>query len=283
MRRRSHAQNRITQLVREFQRFTAGQLKIENPDFRTLNKTVSSRMKYSDPFTFSKKKSVYPIFMMPFEPDFNHAVLMLRMDHLGRYSKDASGFGNHATIFGNQELKEGIDLGYGPSTYQNFDGATTYLQLKDRYNLLNSSVYLTGFSLSARIYPEDLTFTSDDHTKFRTILSKHDDIRGLYGYVLGVLPDGSLQFTFTRGGQTYSIASPPDTIKLDTSTELPDQTVSEETTPPEPPIPYDITLAATINPGIANQTAFVNIPANQFPASTPAADFGVEEIGRAHV
>lgn len=272
MRRRSHAQNRITQLVREFQRFTAGQIKIENPDFRTLNRTTSSRMKYSDPFVFSKKKSVFPLFMMPFEPDFNHTALMLKCDHLGRFSRDASGFGHHATIFGNQELKQGIDTGYGPSLYQNFDGASTYLQVKDRYNLLNSSTYLTGFSLAARIYPEDLTFTSVDNTKPRIILSKHDDARGLFGYVLGIWPDGSLQYTFTRGGQPYSVATPPDTIKLDTSTELPDQTLAEKTVPPEPPINYDITLAATLNHNIAAQSTFVSIPANQFPASSPGAN-----------
>jgi hypothetical protein len=279
MRRRSHAQNRITQLVREFQRFTAGQIKIENPDFRTLNRTASSRMKYHDPFVFSKRKSVYPTFMMPFEPDFNHTALMLRMDHLGRYSKDSSGFGHHASIFGNQELKQGVDTGFGPSLYQNFDGASTYLQVKDKYNLLNSSIYTTGFSLACRIYPEDLTFTSGDDTKPRIILSKHDDARGLYGYVLGVWPDGSLQYTFTRGGQPFSVATPPNTIKLDTSTELPDQDLTQEITQPAPPIPHDITLAATINPGIPVQNAFVNIPANQFPASTPNTDFGVDVFG----
>jgi len=277
MRRRSHAQNKITQLVREFQRFTAGQIKIENPDFRTLNRTASSRMKYSDPFVFSKKKSVFPLFMMPFEPDFNHTALMLRMDHLGRLSKDSSGFGHHAIIYGNQELKQGIDTGNGPSLYQNFDGASTYLQVKDRYNLLNSSIYTTGLSLAARIYPEDLTFTSGDDTKPRIILSKHDDARGLYGYVLGVWPDGSLQYTFTRGGQPYSVATPPDTIKLDTSTELPDQTLAEKTTPPPPPLPYDITVAETINPGIPQQAAFVNIVANQFPASSSGA--GTDPLG----
>ena len=273
IRRRSHAQNRITALVREFQRFTASQIKIENPDFRTLNRTTSSRMKYNDQFVYVTRKSVTSQFVMPFEPDFNHTALMLKMDHTGRFSKDASGFGHHGQILGKQELKQGIENGYGPTLYQNFDGETTYIQIKDRYNLLNSSTYVKGFSIACRIYPEDLADNSFDQSKPRTILSKHDDANGLHGYVLAVLPDGALQYTFMRNGIPYSVSTPANTIKLDTTTEADDQLLlGEEISPVVEPIPYDITVATTINtPGVPSQQTIDPLAITQFVGSMPEA------------
>lgn len=218
IRRRGTANTRINQLVRQFQNFQAHQVQLDNINFRTKNRPVRSRLKYHDPFLQGTVKDVNTVFYMPLEPDGKVVCAYWKLDHHGRYFLDSSGMANHVTIVGNPILKIGIDNGYGRTLYPFFDdnnrGFISDLQAR---NLLNTSAFRTGFTLTCRIYPESILDPSVNQSKFRVIASKHDTVDGTEGWNLSVIPDGSIRFTIKRKGVNYSVTTAAGVINVNTS------------------------------------------------------------------
>lgn len=220
IRRRGTANTRITQLVRQFQNFQSHQVQLDNTSFRTKNRPVRSRLKYHDRFFWSTTKAVNTLFYCPFEPDGNTVVAFWKLDNPGRYFADSSGMANHMDIIGNPALKLGIDNGYGPTLYPFFDdNHRGFISDADSRDQLNTGGFRTGFTLTGRIYPEEITDPSVNQGKYRVIASKHDQADGSEGWNLSVIPDGSIRFTIKRKGTPKSVTTPAGTITVNTTTE----------------------------------------------------------------
>ena len=217
IRKNSNAQGRFKDLVRDFQRFQAEQNTVDNPDFKVKLRTAYSKLVYTDPFIQHKTKPVTTAFYMPFEPDYHFLAGMWNMNHNGRYSIDASGKGHHGTWISNVTIKEGIDDGFGTSLYCHFDGAETYLIIGD-FPAMRLS-FAPQFSITCRIYPEDITASDGSGgVRFRTILHKPDTSASGdtqlgqintgsvgNGYALAVTPDGKVRFTLAVSGIKYTV------------------------------------------------------------------------------
>jgi hypothetical protein len=236
-RRHSTAQGRFKDLVSDYQRFKAEQVTVTNPDFRVKARVMHSKLVYHDPLFTFKSKAASHAFYMPFEPDQHYVVGMYDLDHNGRFCKDGSGYGHHGRWQNNPALKQGIDRGFGASTYVDFDGKNIYGYVNDFPQLrLSTANY---FSITCTIYPTDISATDGiGGTKFRTILNKPDTTwpdntkQGQIdtgtvgnGYALAVTPDGKVRFTLAKNGIRYSV-----------------ETLSGIITSSDPPFAYDITV-----------------------------------------
>lgn len=258
IRKNSTAQGRFKDLVRDFQRFQAGQVTVDNPDFKVKLRTMYSKLVYRDPFFQHKTKPTTTVFYMPFEPDTQYCVGMWNLNHNGRFSIDSSGLGNYGRWTENPVIKEGIDDGFGTSLYANFDGLNNVVYI-DNFPALRLS-FVNQFSITARIYPTDIT--SPSGTNYRTILHKADttQINGSQsslidsgsvgnGYHLAVTPDGRIRFTLLNAGVKYTVQTLPNII-----------------VPSDPPSPYNITVTV-------NQTDKVLVPVDPVtdPGEIPGA------------
>lgn len=255
IRKNSTAQGRFKDLVRDFQRFQAGQVTVDNPDFKVKLRTMYSKLVYKDPFFGHKSKPVSTVFYMPFEPDTKFCVGMWNLNHNGRFSVDSSGLGNYGRWTENPTIKEGIDDGFGTSLYADFDGFNSIVYI-DNFPSLRLS-FVPQFSITARIYPTDLTAGDGaGGTMYRTILHKADttQINGSNsgfvdsgsvgnGYHLAVTPDGRVRFTLLNAGVKYTVQTLPNTI-----------------IEADPPFSYDITVTV-------NQTDKVLVPVD--PVTDP--------------
>lgn len=234
IRKSSTAQGRFKDLVRDYQRFQANQVNVDNPDFKVKLRTMYSKLVYRDPFVTYKLKPLSTVFYMPFEPDGINLVGMWNLNHNGRFSVDSSGMGNFGRWTENPKMKEGIDDGFGTSLYADFDGFNSIVYINDFPSLRIS--FVSRFSITARIYPTDIT--SPSGTNYRTILHKADTTlsNGSHssfidsgsvgnGYHLAVTPDGRIRFTLQRGGAKYTVQTLPNIIVAS-----------------DPPSPYDITV-----------------------------------------
>lgn len=220
IRRRSQAGTRITSLVRAFQNYVSTQFQLDKPDFKAVNRPVLSRLKYHDKHIFTASRNMNLLYYSPLEPDGDIVVGLWKLDHNGRYAADASGFANHMTIIGNPRLKKGIDIaGLGGSLYMVFDDNNRcYIADKPK---LNSTSYRNGFSLTARIYPFDISDSdvSAGGLRYRHIVSKHDDTTGDNGYAMAVTPDGHVVFTIWRNGTGLSVTTAAGVIVVNTTTD----------------------------------------------------------------
>ena len=216
IRKNSTAQGRFKDLVRDFQRFQAQQSPVDNPDFKVKLRTAYSKLVYTDPFIHHKTKPVTTAFYLTFEPDANFLVAMWNMNHNGRYSIDSSGKGHVATWISNVTIKEGIDDGFGTSLYAHFDGAETYVICGD-FPAIRLS-FAPQFSITCRIYPEEIDATDTGGQHYRTILHKADtsapsdtqlgqiDTGSVgNGFALAVTPDGKVRFTLVAAGLKYTV------------------------------------------------------------------------------
>ena len=261
IRKNSTAQGRFKDLVRDFQRFQAGQVAVDNPDFKVKLRTMYSKLVYRDPFFQHKIKPTSTVFYMPFEPDTKFCVGMWNLNHNGRFSVDSSGLGNYGRWTENPVVKEGIDDGFGTSLYANFDGFNNVVYV-DNFPSLRLS-FVPQFSITARIYPTDISASDGaGGTAHRTILHKADTtlLNGSNsgfidsgsvgnGYHLAVTSDGRVRFTLVNAGVKYTVQTLPNTIvALD------------------PPFPYDITVTI-------NQTDKVLVPVDPItdPGEIPGA------------
>lgn len=261
IRKNSTAQGRFKDLVRDFQRFQAGQITVDNPDFKVKLRTMYSKLVYSDPFFGYKNKSTSTVFYMPFEPDTKFCVGMWNLNHNGRFSIDSSGLGNTGRWTENPKVKEGIDNGFGTSLYADFDGFNTIVYV-DNFPSLRLS-FIPKFSITARIYPTDITASEGvGGTAYRTILYKADTTllngsnsgfidSGSVGnaYHLAVTPDGRVRFTLGNAGVKYTVQTLPSVID-----------------PVDPPLPHDITVTV-------NQTDKILVPVDPVtdPGEVPGA------------
>lgn len=258
IRKNSTAQGRFKDLVRDFQRFQAEQITVDNPDFKVKLRTMYSKLVYRDPFFGHKTKPTSTVFYMPFEPDTKFCVGMWNLNHNGRFSIDSSGLGNYGRWTENPAVKEGIDDGFGTSLYADFDGFNNVVYI-DNFPSLRLS-FVPQFSITARIYPTDIT--SPDGTHYRTILHKADTtaINGSHSsfidsgsvgnaYHLAVTPDGRIRFTLGNAGIKYTVQTLPNVIVES-----------------DPPFPYDITVTV-------NQTDKVLVPVDPVtdPGEIPGA------------
>ena len=237
IRKNSTAQGRFKDLVRDYQRFLAEQVTVDNPDFKVKLRTMYSKLVYKDPFITHKTKPLTTTFYLTIEPDAQYCVGMWSLDHNGHFAVDASGKGHYGRWLHNPEVKEGIDNGFGTSLYANFDGITNIVYINDFSKLrLSEANY---FTITARIYPTDIT-PSDGvgGTAYRTILHKADTTnltnsqQGLIdtgsvgnGYHLAVTADGKVRFTLQVAGVKYTV-----------------ETLANVVIAQDPPLPYEITV-----------------------------------------
>lgn len=226
IRRRTNAQTHINTLIKEFNRFQAEQIQVDNPDFITNNRVTNSRLKYHDNFITHKIKPVTTQFYLPYEPDANHVVILCKMDHNGRYAEDSSGFGNHGRFINNPIMKKGLDLGYGDSLYAHFNGFDNWVfwmnntridakQIGHGSGEINPNPGI-GATFTCRIYPEAIDDTDPDINleRWRTLISKSDDDTEQDGYRVALVPDGSIRFTFARDGIKTTVGTPAGVIKI---------------------------------------------------------------------
>jgi hypothetical protein len=207
IRKNATVQSRFRKLIDAVARNNAAQLQVDTLDFQGWQRMSSDRLKMSDPFYYGKEKTVRLRFFTPKEPDMQFMVLGMKLDHVGRFIEDWSGFGYDGVVHGQPKLKLGIDTGFGGSVYCDFNGSTDYVDIPD-YPRLRSTAALSGFSLSFRLYPR--VITDPGVNKFRKIICKNDSKAILPvtdGYSCSVLPDGRIRFTVMVDGVNYSVQS----------------------------------------------------------------------------
>lgn len=223
IRKNSTAQGRFKDLVRDFQRFQAQQNTVDNPDFKVKLRTTYSKLVYTDPFIHHKTKPVTTAFYMPFEPDGKFLVAMWNMNHNGRWSVDASGKGYHGTWISNIPIEEGIDDGFGTSLFTDFSTSADYMTVGDFPQLRLS--FASQFTITCRVYPEEIGATDTGGIHYRTILHKADTSAanntqlGLIntgsvgnGFALALTPDGKVRFTLTASGLKYTVETLPNVV-----------------------------------------------------------------------
>lgn len=236
IRKNSTAQGRFKDLVRDFQRFQAQQNPVDNPDFKVKLRTAFSKLIYTDPFVHHKTKPVTTAFYLTFEPDAHFLVGMWNMNHNGRYSIDSSGKGHIGTWISNIPLEEGIDDGFGTSLFADFSDPENYMIVGD-FPAIRLSM-APQFSITCRIYPEDISATDTTGQHYRTILHKPDtsapnntqlgqiDTGSVgNGFALAITPDGKVRFTLTAQGLKYTV-----------------ETLANVIVPSDPPFVYDIAV-----------------------------------------
>jgi F5/8 type C domain len=206
-RKRSTVQSRFRSLVDQIARDRAAQIQIETLDYQGWQRMSSDRLKYNDAFLYGKTKGVRTKFFLPKEPDFNFLTCWLKLDHIGRFIEDASGFNTNGYVKGYPKLKSGIDMGFGGSVYCDFNGTTDFVDVPDSPKVRPSAA-LSGFSISFRLYPKDISDPNDQ--KFRKVCCKRDDSNN--GFSISVLPEGRLRFTVMVNGLRYSVHSDAGTI-----------------------------------------------------------------------
>jgi hypothetical protein len=206
-RKRSTVQSRFRSLVDQIARDRAAQIQIETLDYQGWQRMSSDRLKYNDAFLYGKTKDVRTKFFLPKEPDFNFLTCWLKLDHIGRFIEDASGFNTNGYVKGYPKLKSGIDMGFGGSVYCDFNGTTDFVDVPDSPKIRPSAA-LSGFSISFRIYPKDISDPGSD--RYRKVACKRDDASNAFS--ISVLPDGRLRFTVMVNGVRYSVQSAAGTI-----------------------------------------------------------------------
>lgn len=212
----------IRSLAAEYQKFAARQITIDTTDFRTIHRSTQSLLKYNEMNIQSHKTLVTKMFYAPYEPDFRYVVLMLKLDQMGRYSPDSSGFGNRGKIAGSaympqKMMDDGIDLGFGEnSQYLHFDGMYTFVFVEDapklRAKQLNTSMCFTF-----RLYMMAHSWTPsdpDDDDKPRYIFAKSDDDHQQFGYACAMYPTGKLKFTWSAYGVRYTVETADNVITV---------------------------------------------------------------------
>lgn len=236
IRKNSTAQGRFKDLVRDFQRFQAQQNTVDNPDFKVKLRTTYSKLVYTDPFVHHKTKPVTTAFYLTFEPDARFLVGMWNMNHNGRWSVDSSGKGHVGTWISNIPIEEGIDDGFGTSLFADFSTPDNYMIVGD-FPAIRLS-FASQFSITCRIYPEDISATDTGGQRYRTILHKPDtsapnntqlgqiDTGSVgNGFALAITPNGKIRFTLTAQGLKYTV-----------------ETLANVIVASDPPFVYDITV-----------------------------------------
>ena len=215
----------VRSLAAEYQRFAAKQITIETTDFKTIHRASQSLLKYNEMNIQSSQKSITTKFYAPYEPDFKNVVLLLKLDQMGRYAIDSSGFGNRGKIAGSgympqRVMDDGVDLGFGGnSQYLHFDGMNTFVFVEDSPKLQARKVNV-AMTFTFRIYLNALSWTlSDpsDPTKPRYIFAKSDDDHQQYGYACAMDQTGNIIFTWMTGGQKYTVETGGGVIALSTA------------------------------------------------------------------
>lgn len=206
-------------LVSEYQKFVSRSITIENTDFRAIHRSTQSLLKYNELALQSKTKPITTQFYAPYEPDFNHVVLMLGLNQMGRYAVDASGFGNRGKYAGagyapQKIMDDGIDIGFGEnSQYFHFDGAYTFVFVEDTPLIRAQKVNSMTFTFRIYLMPHSWTLSDpEDQSKPRYIFAKSDDDHQQYGYACAMYADGSLKFTWSKAGVRTTIVTPHGTI-----------------------------------------------------------------------
>jgi|SRR5215831_765193 len=216
-------QSTLTSLVRglaaEYQKFVARQVTIENTDFKAIHRSTQSLLKYNELTLQSKVKPVTTQFYAPYEPDFNHVVLMLPLMQMGRYAIDASGFGNRGKYAGagyapQKIMDDGIDIGFGEnSQYFDFDGTYTFVFVEDAPKLRAQKVNSMTFTFRIYLKPNSWTLSDpQDQSKPRYIFAKSDDDHQQFGYACAMYSDGSIKFTWSKAGVRTTVVTPQGTI-----------------------------------------------------------------------
>lgn len=206
-RKRSTVQSRFRSLVDQIARDRAAQIQIETLDYQGWQRMSSDRLKYNDAFLYGKTKNVRTKFFLPKEPDFNFLTCWLKLDHIGRFIEDASGFNTNGYVKGYPKLKSGIDMGFGGSVYCDFNGTTDFVDVPDSPKIRPSAA-LSGFTISFRLYPKDISDPGSN--RYRKVACKRDDASNAFS--ISVLPDGRLRFTVMVNGLRYSVQSNAGTI-----------------------------------------------------------------------
>jgi hypothetical protein len=201
-RKRSTVQSRFRSLVDEIARDRAAQVQVETLDFQGWQRMSSDRLKYNDAFLYGKTKDVRTKFFLPKEPDFQYLTCWLKLDHIGRFIEDASGFNTNGYVKGYPKLRPGIDLGFGGSVYCDFNGTTDFVDVPDSPKIRPSAA-LSGLSMSFRLYPKDISDPGAGTGKYRKVVCKRDDASNALS--ISVLPDGRLRFTMMVNGIRYSV------------------------------------------------------------------------------
>ena len=246
-------QSTLTSLVRgligEYQKFVARSVTIESTDFRAIHRSTQSLLKYNELAIQSKVKPITTQFYAPYEPDYQHVVLMLPLSQMGRYAVDASGFGNRGRYAGagyapQKIMDDGIDIGFGEnSQYFHFDGKYTFIYVEDTPKLRAQKVNSMSFTFRIYLMPHSWTLSDPlDQSKPRYIFAKSDDNNQQYGYACAMYSDGSLKFTWSKAGVRTTVVTPQGTIATAhagytdtgyTATGYNVEPVSEEVTPEE--------------------------------------------------
>ena len=156
IRKNATVQSRFRKLVDAIARNQAVQLQVDTLDFQGWQRMSSDRLKMQDPFFYGKEKTVRLRFFTPKEPNLQFLVLALKLDHVGRFIEDWSGFAQDGVVHGQPKLKSGIDTGFGGSVYCDFNGTTDFVDVPDSPKL-RSTATLSGFSFSFRLYPRDIS------------------------------------------------------------------------------------------------------------------------------
>lgn len=212
----------VRALAAEYQKFAAKQITIETTDFKTIHRSTQSLLKYNEMALQSSVKPVTNMFFMPYEPDYNHVVLMLKLDQMGRYAIDSSGFGNHGKYAGagyapQKVMDDGIDLGQGEnSQYFHFDGLYTFVYVEDS-PLIQARKATSSLCFTFRIYlmaHSWMLSDPDDDQKPRYIFAKADDANQQNGYACAMYSDGNLKFTWAKNGKKTTVQTGPGVITL---------------------------------------------------------------------
>lgn len=205
--------NLVRSLAAEYQKFTSKSITIETTDFKSIHRTGQDLLKFNELASQSKTKPITTQFYSPYEPDFNHVVLMLNLDQMGRYAIDSSGFGNHGKYAGagyapQNVMDDGIDLGFGEnSQYFHFDGQYTFVFIEDS-PLLQAKKMNGPVCFTFRLYLMAHSWTPSDNNdpdKPRYIFAKSDDDHQQYGYACAMTTRGNLKFTWVRAGQKITV------------------------------------------------------------------------------
>lgn len=209
----------VKNLVAEYQKFVAKSITIENTDFKTIHRSTQSLLKYNELAMQAKEKPITTQFYAPYEPDFQHVVLMLGLNQMGRYAIDASGFGNRGKYAGagyapQKIMDDGIDVGFGEnSQYFHFDGKYTFVFVEDAPLLRAQKVNSMTFTFRIYLMPHSWTLSDpDDDRKPRYIFAKSDDDHQQFGYACAMYADGSLKFTWSKYGVRTTVVTPQGTI-----------------------------------------------------------------------
>lgn len=189
----------LRELAEKLARFQAEQNRVDNAnDIIEVLRVRYHKVKFNTAVKQAFIDSADRQFFLPFEPDGDHLRVWFRGSGWnGNFSaRDYSGYDQQIYVPFISGLVEGPEGGDRLGVY--LDGIRDYIDVISD-DSLKMNTLTTGFTISCFIFPKDL---SQHNGKNRVIASKNDDNTGLNGWVLEVIPDGSLKMSVVYNGQS---------------------------------------------------------------------------------